>query len=84
MDYEKAKAIATSYKPDLVVDPQSTVLKDMIVVRRKEGVGMPFSIHLPSPPAGSMLSAEEIEAQELVSFKQSLDEADRLLPAVAD
>lgn len=83
MDYEKAKAIATSYKPDLVIDPLNEVLKDMFVVRRKANT-MPFSIHLPSTPDNSMATPEEAELQEIASLKDSLDYADRVLPTVDD
>ena len=83
MDYAKAKAIAAEHKPNLIVDPPHNELKDMFVVRRKDGA-MPFSIHLPSTPSNSTATPEEAEAQEIDSLKVSLDSADQLLPQVAD
>lgn len=82
MDFDKAKAIAAEHKPDLIVDPQHPELKNMIVVRRKDGA-TPFSITLPSTPANSTATAEEAEVQEVNALKVSLDTADHMLPQVA-
>jgi hypothetical protein len=67
MNYDQAKAIAAQYAPTLIVDPPSTTLARMFVVRASQA-GHPFSIHLDDldpamyPPIAAQDAVAEIPA----------------------
>jgi hypothetical protein len=77
MNYDQAKAIAAQYAPTLIVDPPSTTLARMFVVRTSP-TGHPFSIHLDDldpamyPPIAAQDAVAEVPASPATADRPAM------------